>query len=392
MGSNADLINQFMLYTEGYPSCDLYRKWSAITMVAGAMERRIHTIAATQVNWPNLYVMFLGPPGSGKSIIDVVGGLWSLTKDEYGAPAFFSGVDDATKAALVDALKAAQRVHGPTNYLYHNLLLPIEEFSVTFSKFEAETLAFLTRVWNGPLHYKEQRRKSGTNTITAPLITGLFGYQPELMNKILIQGAGEQGFLRRTILIWNERADEKPLFDVPPLSENLRNQICSRLSEIALLYGEMQWDSDAKTLLARWRAEGQYPRPEHHNLQYYNLTRVQFIIKLSMVASMSESNNMAVHLNHVERAFDWLLEAERLMPDIFDYMKGDSDSRTVKALYSAMLKQATLGKPITNEFLYSWLGEHAYASKHEQLISLMEKSGTIMRKPDNTWRVTGKEP
>lgn len=384
-----DLVDQFMTYTDGYPSCTIFRKWCAITMVAGAMERRIHTVARTQYTWANLYVMLVGPPGSGKSIVDIVGDLWSETKDELGVHAFYSGVDDATKAALVDALSGARRIHIPTQYKYHNLLLPIEEFSVTFSKFEAEILAFLARVWNGPTVYQEQRRKSGRLTIEAPLITGLFGYQPELMNKILIQGAGEQGFLRRTILIWNEQADEKPIFNLPPLNGVEKREICDRLGRISILCGEMRWDQDAQKHLEDWRVGGQFPRPSHHNLQYYNLSRIQLIIKLAMVASISESTDMVIHLRHLDRAFEWLFEAEVLMPDIFAYMKGDSDARIIDQFYAAMLKESSMGNPLTNQFLYKWLSTHAYTSKHDQIISIMEKSGIIIKKPDGTWRVTG---
>jgi hypothetical protein len=390
---SGDLVDQFTLYTKGFRTSPLYRKWAGITLVAGAMERRVFTKNDAYVNYPNLYIMLAGPPGSGKSVIDSVRRLWRATLNELQIPDFYVGVDNATKAALVDALSKATQ-NGIPSYQYNCLLLPVEEFSDFFSTYDPSLLSFLTKIYNAPDDYEEERRGHGKTKIKAPLMTALLGYQPDVMNKVLLKEGADQGFLRRTILIWNRNAEKQTLFSAPPLDEQLKNAICKRLHEISTIHGEMQFNEEAISLLQEWDNEdGAYPRPTHHHLLYYNETRTLHALKLSMVASMSESPGMTINVSHVERAINWLLEAETVMPEVFENMKEqNSDFDHMLGLYAFALKSQTDGKPITDNTLITWLVRKVPAQKIKSILLSMEAIGTFVRREDGTWRVTGKSP
>jgi Protein of unknown function (DUF3987) len=388
---SGDLVDQFTLYTKGFRTSPLYRKWAGITLVAGAMERRVFTKNDAYINYPNLYIMLAGPPGSGKSVIDSVRRLWRATLNELQIPDFYVGVDNATKAALVDALSRATHTGSPQ---YNCLLLPVEEFSDFFSTYDPSLLSFLTKIYNAPDDYEEERRGHGKTKIKAPLMTALLGYQPDVMNKVLLKEGADQGFLRRTILIWNRISDKPALFSAPPLSEELKNEICSRLHEISTLHGEMLFDEAAISLLQEWDNEdGPYPRPTHHNLLYYNETRTLHALKLSMVASMSESPNMTINMSHVERAINWLLEAESVMPEVFENMKEqNSDYDTMQGLYAFALRLQHESSSITDSTLIRWLSKKVPAQKIKSILTSMEAIGTFVRREDGTWRVTHKSP
>lgn len=387
-----DLIDLFMEYTKDLRTTKIYRKWSGITMVAGAMERRIKAPFGPYVNYPNLYVMLVGRSTTGKNVIEQVQHLWDETKDATGFPIFCCGLDDTTKAGLVDRVKASVRKYDGANYLYHCLLAAIEEFSVTFPKHDPDLLSFLTKVWNAPPYYVEQRRRSGTLRIEYPIMTLLIGYQPHLMRKIMEQGAAEQGFLSRTILVWGDKPVIKPLWDTPPLSLEIKNQICHRLAEIAAIYGEMEWTDAAKKFLQDWEDNSYSPRPTHANLEEYNGRRYQLVQKLSIIASISEGTRMVIELYQVERALEWLLEAEEVMPEIFSNAGGGADLRLITRLNAHLTLQFSLGIPITDSLIYSWLVGEVDAYKHRSIIEAMQASEYILKKPDGTWRVTGKGP
>jgi hypothetical protein len=360
-------------------------------MVGGAMERRIKAVSGRDTNYANLYVMLVGPPGSGKSVINVVRDLWDMTRDELGvAPAFYSGANDSTKAALFDALNNASQIHASTQYKYHCLLLPIEEFSNSFSKFEADILAFLTTIYDAPPFFKEFRRKTGETRIDYPLITALFGYQPALLEKILMKDAQDQGFLRRSILVWNEVADRISPFNAPSVNTALQSIICQRLSEISIICGEMEWSEAAKDFLNKWHTNGGPPRPLHEDLKNYNTSRTQFLMKLSMIASMSESPSMSIQFSHVERALEWLLEVENVMPNAFNSAKGESEIRVFRKFHAALLQQMATGRPITDAFIYGWPADKVKSNQIPFLVKNLEARGIIVKKGDGTWRVTGK--
>ena len=395
-----DLVDQFMLYTDGLQSSILYRKWCAITMIGGAMERRIKTVSTSRnnknVNYANLYVMLIGPPTAGKGVINIVHNLWESTINGVKANAFYCAPHDVTKAALVDSLAAAKQTHIATNYKYHCLLFAAEEFSGTFAKFEGDFLSFLTIIWNAPSSFIELRRSREVKKIKIdePLMTILAGYQPEMLNKILLKDAADQGFLRRCIVIWNERADLIPIFgdDSSDASFNnsLRGNILDRLSEISGLAGEMEWDQDAKTFFNKGHMSGWKPQPTHSRLTNYLGTRSQFILKLSMIASISESTDMRVQLHHVERARQWLLEAETTMPDAFDHIKGESDSHAIERYMAHLLKQQNEGITMTNAVLVTTTALHFITPKVKPILAHIMEMEFIVKRSDGTWRVTGK--
>jgi hypothetical protein len=395
----SDLVDQFTLYTKGFRTCPLYRTWGGIALVSGAMERRIITKNDAYTNYPNLYVMLAGPPASGKGIVDVVRRLWKATGTNFNGqivPDFYVGVDNATKASLVDALARAKQESIPL-YPYNCLLLPVEEFSDFFSVYDPSLLSFMTKIYNAPDDYEEERRGHGRTKIHAPLMTAILGYQPDIMNKVLLKEGADQGFLRRIVLIWNNRAERNTLFTFPPLDEDLKKNICDRLHEIFSLQGEMKWYDDKPiALLRRWDdIDGPYIPPNHHHLQYYNETRTIHAIKLSMIASMSESANMIIKLHHVERAIQWLLDAEAVMPEVFENMKEqNSDYDYMLGLYAHALKKQSTPPThnVTDATLITWLNRKVPTQKQRTILAAMQASGSLVRRENGTWLVTGKSP
>ena len=61
-------LTAFMEYTNDTPSTPIFRLWSGISALAGAIERRAFLIISGKRAYPNLYVLLVGHPGSGKSM------------------------------------------------------------------------------------------------------------------------------------------------------------------------------------------------------------------------------------------------------------------------------------------------------------------------------------
>jgi uncharacterized protein DUF3987 len=380
----------------------LYRKWSAIAMIGGAMESRIDSWFGSFRNYANLFVMLIGDPGMGKGVVKATADIWRSTPSNEGAPAFFVGSSDYTKASLFDALEEARQLYGPTGYKYNCLLLANDEFANTFPTYDPAFLSFLSTVWDADQPYSERRRKNGKPVvINNPIMTCLLGYQGALLHKILIKEANDQGLLRRTILIWNEHTSTDSLLEGSPPDPEIKKQICSHLSVISSIAGTMTWETDingndiTKTIIDQWEQAGAPPRPTHPHLMSYVRTRPQFLIKLSMIASMSESQDMCIRPRHVKRALDWLLEAEVVMPKVFDSEKPVSDIDVLERCYTFALKEQDehkFGPVLTTNILKTWFTGKVPVPRIDQLINHMEAIGSLARRDNGTWLVTGKSP
>jgi len=382
--TNADIVGLFNQYTEGLPSCPMFREWCGITLVAGAMERRIWTQVGRMQSFANLFVMLVGPAGTGKGVINSVRDLWKGTMN--GTQAIFNvGIKSYTKASLVDDLHDAKKTYvadAGEPLIYHSLLLASEEFPVLFPRFDFELLAFMSDIWNCDAVYDERRRTSAIKSVSIsyPIINAIMGYQPAVMAQTMPSTAWEQGFMRRTIMIWNGTVEVKSLFESDPLDEELAKAIHRRLYQISTLYGAMKWESKAAAMLDIWHTEGGQPRPDHVRLQSYNNTRSHLAIKLAMIASISESSDMVIREHHIGRALTWLIKAESLMPEIFRSMTGDSDSALITELHASMLViYKSSHKAIHNRFIWDFLSKRTPSHKVQHIIGVMERAGYIVR-------------
>jgi hypothetical protein len=62
-------IESFVKYTEVFNSPEVFRRWAAIGIVAGALEQKVWVRTKGSDLFPNQYIILVGPPGIGKSAI-----------------------------------------------------------------------------------------------------------------------------------------------------------------------------------------------------------------------------------------------------------------------------------------------------------------------------------
>jgi hypothetical protein len=99
---------------------------------------------------------------------------------------------------------------------------------------------------------------------------------------------------------------------------------------------------------------------------------------------------MSIQFSHVERALEWLLEVENVMPNAFNSAKGESEIRVFRKFHAALLQQMATGRPITDAFIYGWPADKVKSNQIPFLVKNLEARGIIVKKGDGTWRVTGK--
>ena len=63
-----DWITNFMTFTEGLPTPEIFRLWSGISTIAATLERRVWVATGRGVIYPNLFVVLVAPPAVGKSV------------------------------------------------------------------------------------------------------------------------------------------------------------------------------------------------------------------------------------------------------------------------------------------------------------------------------------
>ena len=369
-------IDGFVKYTDNLPSSELLRKWSAIACISGALERKtwVHTLGADL--FPNMYVLLVAPPGIGKTILSSrVNRLWRGVEDLH------VGSTSLTKAAFVDEFADAKR-HitrqnmTPAVLTFNSLQLAIDELGVFLPQYDSEFMSMLTSAYDCG-RYEEKRRGNDIHVeIERSQLTMYACTTPSYLNEFMPEGAWDQGFIARCLMIYSGEQKRTSLFATDRADEGLHKTLQSDLIDMNKMYGEFSFEPDAQAAIDEWHMTGNEPAPTHPKLAYYLTRRTAHVLKLMMVCSAAENNGLVITYENFEQALYLLLEAEGLMPDIFRSMSSGGDTKVIKdCWHTAMELYAASGQqPIPEHKLVAFLQARVPAHAIERILQIMVMS------------------
>jgi hypothetical protein len=379
-------ISAFTEYTKGAQSNDLFRRWSAIGIIAGALERKVWIISQGSHIFPNLYIFLVGPPGVGKTRqLNLAGDLYNSITGTTTENHWVARVS-LTKASLMDQLHAALRTGVAGMESFNSLLILSYELGALIPNYDPDFLNALTYVYDC-IKYDEQRRgtKNDPLIIERPQITMIGCTTPSYLVNTMPPGAWDQGFLARVIIIYNSETEVLPLKlneEHPYDNEVLRNALVEDLKDIASRSGKLQFTEDAGALIAKWNngnAEGsrEATAPSHPRLQHYNTRRPIHLLKLCIIAA-ADTGNDRIDQPEVETALNWLLEAESKMSEVFMAMASGGIASVIHDCWHyAKLNSAATNNMIPTSKIYTFLQGRLPPHELKTAIEIMVKSNML---------------
>jgi hypothetical protein len=366
-------IAHFVDATSHFPSPSLLRKWAAIAAVAGALERKVWIRTAGNDLYPNLYTILVAPPGIGKTImLTQVERLWRSVRELHVAPT------SVTKAALIDSLADARRTVvslSQTNKEvldFHSLQVVSGELAVLIPAWDNEFMAALTDFWDCKF-YEEKRRSTKLHIkIERPQLNLVGATTPSYLNALMPEGAWDQGFISRTILVFSSEKSLTDPFDEPAGAGALFTDLTADFAIIAALQGKMQWQPEAAALIREWHLAGDPPVPEHSKLANYNTRRITHVLKLCMVAAASRDNDLVINEADVLTALDWLFEIERHIPKIFQAQQLGGDAAVIEDAGVFLFEEfARTNSPVPEHQLVNFLKSRVPSQTIFKVIDVM---------------------
>src|SRR6266567_6432771 len=100
----ASWIDGFIQSTASLESPTIYRKWAAISTIAGALEQKVYLTTDKGTLYPNLYTFLIGYAGVGKT--NAISAALRYLRE---LPTFYMGATSMTMASLVDHLTEAKK-------------------------------------------------------------------------------------------------------------------------------------------------------------------------------------------------------------------------------------------------------------------------------------------
>lgn len=376
-----NFIDAFVEETSGTDSPEMFRRWAGIMAVSGALERKAHTYSRRSQMFPNCYVVLVGPPGVGKTVVvDVVRQLWKRLKHVHVASS------NVTRASLIDELNAATRTTVRPQLLvpvtsFNALLVASNELQVFMSSYEGDFMGVLQDLYDCKDDFSEHKRTKDLHIhVKHPSLTFFAGTTPSYLNDLFGLAAWDQGFAARTIFVYSGEVNRGDIFIPGPAATY--DDLAHDLKIINAIEGEYLWEAEAAVALTEWYKAKGPPEPTHPKLLHYQTRRHAHLIKLAMIAAAACSDELVVRLPHYQIALGWLLSTEVFMPDIFKASTG-ADGKVMEDawhyLYTLWVKEK---RPIIEARLVKFLSERAPVHSVGRLLEVMVKSNMVKERTE----------
>ena len=322
-------ITEYLEATKETTSPEIFQLWSAIGCVASALGRRVwwRMNHKTPPLFPNMFVMLVGPPGSGKSqaidpaqaIMNKIPGI-KIAPDTITREQFFRRMAQALEAR--DSLDP----NSPVPELDSTYCVVNSEVGNFIPRQDTVFMRMLARMYDCPATFKYVSKhgsgKENTDDhIESPCLNIIGGVQPPWIREALPQEAFDLGFPARLVLVHSalviqpEVADEEPDDTFTYTEDNpILVRLAGRLRKIAQLRGRFKMTPEARTYLQDFIAGTKSPPPSHSKLASYNTRRWFHLTKLAMIVSAARRTDLLIVEDDIAQAETYLVEAERTMP------------------------------------------------------------------------------
>lgn len=364
-------IQSFIEQTENLNCPRIFRQWAAISTISAVLEQKVWVKTASRLH-PNLYVFIIGHPGVGKTRT-----VRESRKIVQEVPEFHLSPISMTWAALTDALTMATRTitrAGEDPIFYNSMYICADELGAFIHKYDNEMIDGLSALYD-PDPYTQVRRTNDIKIkIESPQLNILCGSTPQNLTMLMPDKAWGQGFSSRLIMVFSDERIIGDDFALQPaqIGDDLRHD----LSIINGLIGEFVVTKEFADKVLAWRKLGSPPVPSHPKLIHYITRRHVHLYKLSMVAAVDRSNNLSLTAADFDTAFNWLIEAELTMPEIFKAGATNADGQAMDEIRHFMIINDS-DKGVPEHKIINFARERIPITSILRIVEIMEKSGLI---------------
>lgn len=342
-----NFLDAFTDYADNGFAPRIFHKWSGISIIAGALERKVWLPwDDTFSYYPNLFIFLVAHPGIGKSsaLDKATGLLQEMNRISAGGLHFVPS--QVTEAKFIDLMSRAASFEIGSKITYHSSgYYFASEASNSLKNLFGDFIACMTDFYDCPKFWEKATVKDGTRTLNNVCFNLIAGTTFDYLGKIVTDANVMGGFASRvTYVMFRDKLIRNPQFqggeDVEsPERLEFRQALLADLADIHSMVGRFTGTPEFGKRFEAWYPTYETERQnlESEKMQSLMVRKQTTIFKLCMVLSASESSDRVLREHHWDRAVELLDSVETDLPGMLRESKaGQTQSQLglMQAIFS----------------------------------------------------------
>ena len=284
--------------------------WTGLFTLAATVKRKVYIGENTLGGWrayPHLYVIFVAPPGFGKTTtVKFATGLLSQVADLRASPTFLSS------AAMISTLVTAK-----DSAIY----MVVEELGDLINKTGLEMFEFLTSMYDGKQHIEATTISRGIEFVTKPTINMIAATTPQWVAANMPEALIGGGFASRVIFIYEDIRRTRQMYYKKVMAENnfakLESDLLEDLVHISTIEGEFTIEDAALEYMEHWYSKIHTTEGAHVKLLGYLERKPTQIHKVAQLLHVAYSDDLILTIQDFKDAKALLERTEVTLPKVF---------------------------------------------------------------------------
>lgn len=350
-----DFVSSYMDFTKGQEATDRIHRWVALSVIAGALERKVWLHRGHYTLFPNLYTFIIGPSGVVRKSTSTAIGVDMLR--EIDTIRIMS--ERVTAASLIKQLADSQK-----NFDYKGFAVKqcptftyASELNVFLNEIFGSISELLTTFYDcvpndSSKSWKYQTIGGGVTNIYGPCLNLLGASTPTWLVRAIPASEMEGGFASRVIYVVEDTSRRAIAFpDGETKAEDYelhRRRLVDNLKRIHNLVGPMFVTPEFRAQGQLWYESHQKSQRSNTDLRFsgYYGRKFDTVLKVAMLLSVSESSDLIIDTRHFEQSLALLQDIESRMFDAFGSHGENPNSTLMNKIWSILKneKRMTLSR------------------------------------------------
>jgi len=355
-------------YTLDTESPENYHLWSALSILASACRKNLVLDQGTYMVYPSMYVILIGPPGRVAKSTAIRMGRRIL----LGVENIFFGPDSITTQELIRQMAKISAGEKQGAMTIHS-----SELSSLIDPSGVGMISFLIEIYDGDIAYRYATKGQGRDKIENPVLNILAATTPSWVATGLPIEIIDHGFVARVIFVYAERPDKLVPFPSTPDPELVR-KLTNDLDHISRLEGEFKWGEGARDRYVEYYNKLAVTMPTDYRISGFHFRKKVHILKVAMLLSIAESDELIVTVRDIETAWNLLLSVDKDMAKAFSAVGKHSGASDIERILERILfTEGMSNQQVHDEFFA--MGDVRVIGQH---LSMLLSMGKIERKKD----------